>query len=154
MKSCWYPINSRLHWLQVWSVCCAENSGDKRPLPHRPACSLVTIPTELPLGSLSRDLRKIVRKHNQGSGSTEPKKYSIISKTNCCRKIRVLPRRHSSTVRKGSWVSNTADKGVPPDTDLIYDVIDYETRDNPQIDTSPNTLSVSHERPRASDQCE
>ena len=39
-------------------------------------------------------------------------------------------------------------------TDLPYDDICNEPRENREIATSPNTLSVSHERPPASDQCE
>jgi len=39
-------------------------------------------------------------------------------------------------------------------TDFQYDDIYNEPRENRQIVTTTNTLSVSHERPPASDQCE
>ena len=39
-------------------------------------------------------------------------------------------------------------------TDLTYDDIYIKPRENREIATLPNTLSVSHERPPASDQCE
>lgn len=39
-------------------------------------------------------------------------------------------------------------------TDLPYDDIYNELKENREITTSPNTLSVSHERPPYSEQCE
>jgi hypothetical protein len=58
----------------------------------------------------------------------------------------------ASNVSKQTWVSNSSYQEVPPMTDLPYDDIYTKPRENSEITTSPNTLSVSHERPPSSDQ--
>jgi len=58
----------------------------------------------------------------------------------------------TSNLTKQSWVSSNSYQEVPPMTDLPYDDIYNELKENREITTSPNTLSVSHERPPYSEQ--
>jgi len=55
-----------------------------------------------------------------------------------------------SNLSSKTWVSNSSYQEVPPMTDISYDDIYIKPRENSEITTSTNTLSVSHEKPTTS----